>query len=274
MDIITQKDEKIKNLNTFLELSGSGGLEELHEYNLPLPDKYYRHGDNWTIGYILDGVFWTKRGVEYLNDIILRFTLTFTDSKILSTDTKIIRGKNGKKLKDFQNLNSLKSRIKTPNHNKFGDSVFWWIKLYIEDYIRKAGEGNILPYSILEEKTMDMFLNTGKKRDRGTIRAKCRNVWNWYEKRGWTSGLYEKKYKDLKEYHERTKMTRTENMKKLNKQKAESTRRVVINVITGMFANDYKKKNGEWNVSKIAKEYKISRPSVYKYINEYETTKI
>ena len=266
MGIITYKAEKIQNLDTLLILKGVGDLEGLFEYNLPTPNNYKRNGDRYEIEYILDGVFWTQKGVDYLNDIILRFTLTIEG--IQETQTKVIKAKHGKKLREFQNLESLKSRLKVPNHNKFGDAVFWWIKLYIEDYIKKAGEGNILPYQTLEDKALNLFLNTGKKRDIGTIRAKCRNVWNWYHKRGWTSGLYEKKYKDLREYLERTKMTRTENMKRINKQKADNTKRKVLSVITGMFAHEYKKKNGEWNIAKISKDIGVSRNSVYKYLQQ------
>ena len=74
--------------------------------------------------------------------------------------------------------------------------------------------------------------------------------------------------KDYYNKHRGEKMTRKENMVKLNKQKADNTKRKVLSVITGMFANEYKKKNGEWNISKISKDIGVSRNSVYKYLQQ------
>lgn len=267
MGIITYKAEKIQDLDTLLILKGVGDLEGLFEYNLPTPNNYKRNGDRYEIEYILDGVFWTQKGVNYLNDIILRFTLTIEG--IQETQTKVIKAKHGKKLREFQNLESIKKAWNNPNAYKFDDAVFWGIKLYVESYIKQSGEGSILPYNTLENYAISVFVDDGvKKRDKSTIRSKCRNIWNWYNKRGWTSGLNQKKYKNLQEYLKRTKMTRKENMIKLNKQKADNTKRKVLSVITGMFANEYKKKNGEWNIAKISKDIGVSRNSVYKYLQQ------
>ncbi len=252
MGIITYKAEKIQDLDTLLILKGVGDLEGLFEYNLPTPNNYKRNGDRYEIEYILDGVFWTQKG-----------------EGIQETQTKVIKAKHGKKLREFQNLESIKKAWNNPNAYKFDDAVFWGIKLYVESYIKQSGEGSILPYNTLENYAISVFVDDGvKKRDKSTIRSKCRNIWNWYNKRGWTSGLNQKKYKNLQEYLKSTKMTRKENMIKLNKQKADNTKRKVLSVITGMFANEYKKKNGEWNIAKISKDIGVSRNSVYKYLQQ------
>ena len=62
--------------------------------------------------------------------------------------------------------------------------------------------------------------------------------------------------------------TRQEHMINLNKKLADDTKRKVLNVITGMFKDEYKKKNGAWNVMKIAKDSGLTRPTVMKYIAE------
>jgi len=70
-------------------------------------------------------------------------------------------------------------------------------------------------------------------------------------------------------------MTRRERALKNNKAKAQKTRRSVLNLATGMFADEYKR-NGKWNISKLAREARVTRDSVRKYLKEanlYELTK-
>lgn len=62
-------------------------------------------------------------------------------------------------------------------------------------------------------------------------------------------------------------MTRKEHMIKINKDRAKQAERLVKNAISGLMSIDYKKKNGEWNISKIAKELGLTRPTVMKYLN-------
>ena len=65
-------------------------------------------------------------------------------------------------------------------------------------------------------------------------------------------------------------MTRQERALKNSQAIADKTKRKVLNLITGIFANEYKKKSGEWNISKIAREAGVTRDSVRKYIREFE----
>lgn len=67
-------------------------------------------------------------------------------------------------------------------------------------------------------------------------------------------------------------MTRQENMLKQSKARAQEARKKIFNLVGGMFAFEYKK-NDKWNISKIARESKTSRDTVYKYIAEFETIK-
>ena len=62
--------------------------------------------------------------------------------------------------------------------------------------------------------------------------------------------------------------SRKEHMVNVNKTKAENCRKKILNLITGMFSHEYRKKNGNWNVAKIAKELGMSRNTVYKYIHD------
>ena len=65
-------------------------------------------------------------------------------------------------------------------------------------------------------------------------------------------------------------MTRKERALANAKKMAEESRRKIVNATTGMFANEYKKRDGKWNISKLAKELNMSRPTVMKYIKEIE----
>jgi predicted transcriptional regulator len=64
-------------------------------------------------------------------------------------------------------------------------------------------------------------------------------------------------------------MTRIQRALKNSEAIAQRTRRKVLNIVTGMFADEYKKKSGEWNISKIARESGVTRDSVRKYLKEF-----
>jgi len=259
-DIITKKEKISNKFSTLLRIEGKGDLAELSEFKLPYPHEYSRIGNKYKIAWHIDGVFWTKSGTNFLNDILARFILSF-ENITHSTAHPISKKDNTLKLKLFQQLNSIKKQTFAANSNKFEDNVFWSLKLFVEHYISKGG---FCPYSSLESYAFNHFVDYTK--DRSTLRAKCRSIWNYYDAREWQTQLQYTKKLTEEEYL----MTRQENMKKQTKLKAEATRKKIINTITGMFADDYKKKSGEWNISKIAKEINVSRNSVYKYIKEFE----
>ncbi len=265
--IITEQKQYFNNhnnLSTLLQIKGTGDLWELFEYKLPYPHEYKRfERDKYEISWYIEGVFLTKKGTEFINDILARFLLSFENITYSTTKT-IKNDKSTLKAHLFKQLNSIKKQNFTADSNKYEDSVFWSLKLFVEHYI---GEGDFCPYSVLENYAFNHFIDHVK--DRSTLKAKCRSIWNYYDNKNWKSDRENIKY-ERKLSKEEYLMTRRENIKKQRDKRAESTRRAVIQAITGMFANEYKKKSGEWNISKISKEIHVSRNSVYKYINEYE----
>lgn len=62
--------------------------------------------------------------------------------------------------------------------------------------------------------------------------------------------------------------TRQEHAKKMTKKRVKETKSKINNCINGMFTFEYKKKNGDWNISKIAKDSGTSRTTVYKYLEQ------
>ncbi len=275
-NIISKNTELIKHFWLYFWISGAG--EEWIEYNLPIPTIHKHINNGYFVGWAIDGYFGTKKGQEFLNDIIARFLLTFHDTGIkrlpfkpskkdLDEQTARIYTK-VYKLREFsKQLDSLPTKkLYTPTRaDSFEDFTFWAIKLYAEDQIRATG---FIVYDSLESWASMQFL---ENKERSTIRAKCRSVWNWYNDRDFElSNSQEKKYNNLEHYLEETMASRAENMKRVSRNKAERNKRAVINVMTGLYADDYKKKNANWHFGKIGEATNLSAKTVAKIIKEIE----
>jgi len=258
-----------KNLNTKISITIRGDGSELFEYNLPTPHNYVRTSlDRYTIEYYLYGDFFcTNKAGDYLNDILARFTLSMN---VIETKAHIDKDYIGHTLKLYDNnlFNSLRSIPKFKyketvdiNH----DNVFWAIKFYTENLIKESGEGKLIAYSLLESFAFANFIDRAK--DKSTLKAKCRSIWEWYDARGWSIPRRSKKTM------EETMATRSQHMTRVTKERAEKNRKIVINAITGLYANEFKKKSGAWHYGKICEATKLSPNTVKKYIKEYEEKK-
>jgi hypothetical protein len=180
-------------------------------------------------------------------------------------ETKVSRAESdatGIELSLFQNLKSIVRNKNYESVDTGQDNIFWSIKLYTEDLIKESGEGKTIAYSLLESFAFAHFVDRAK--DKSTLKAKCRSIWNWYNARNWTIP------KRSERTMEETKMTRIENMKKINVDKVEKNYRAVVNILTGLFNEEYKKKSGAWHIGKIATQLNLNRDTVSKYIKEYE----
>ncbi len=60
--------------------------------------------------------------------------------------------------------------------------------------------------------------------------------------------------------------TRFQHIKKVNKNRAKASRDKIENFTLGMFSFEYKLKNGEWNISKLARDTGLTRKTIYRYI--------
>lgn len=258
--------------HTKISITIQGDGIEIFDYSLPQPHNYIRTSlDRYTIEYYLHGDFFcTNKAGAYLNDILARFTLSMN---VIEAVGKISREHHQKPLKLYDNnqFNGLRSIEKfkyreTVDVDK--DNVFWAIKLYTEDLIKKSS--GMVAYSLLESFAFSHFVDRAK--DKSTLKAKCRSIWNWYDERDWD---IPKRYeRTLQEYLKETKMTRTENMHKINADKVDKNYKKVVNLLTGLFNDAYKKKNGAWHILKISKELSMSRNTVSKYIKEFEKRQI
>jgi hypothetical protein len=237
-----------------------GAGVEWQDFNLPIPNYIEYTNNGYYIGWHIDGYFGTKKGIAYLNDTIGRVLITFKDNTPhrlpYKPDLKTADHYYPKirKLSSLSNLQSSPSRAKAPARaDNYADYAFWAIKLYTEDRIREFGEGTPVPYNNIEDWAFSQF----EGKERSTIRAKCRSVWGWYETKGWELGKEKRKFK----------MTRRERAISNSIKIAEEAQRKIINATTGKMAQEYKKTNGKWNISKLAKELGMSRNTITKYLN-------
>jgi hypothetical protein len=162
------------------------------------------------------------------------------------------------KLSQFQNLQSIPTQKYAPRRaDNFEDYTFWAIKMYVEDAIRRQGEGLPIVYDNLEQWAMRNFLH---KKERSTIRAKCRSVWFWYLNRGWT----------LPETTKRSyTMSRTEHIKKVHANKKAKTRAAINSVINDIFIQEQiRTKGGRIKAKAVADILKISEKTVRTHLRE------
>ena len=261
---IMKKQTDIKALSTLLKLSIMGDGAELFDYSLPLPDAYKRVSEQrYAIEYVIDGVFWTKQSAKFLNDILLRFNLSMQIERI---DVSIVaKKKDTITLKEFSSSSNLKSLSRTTfqvRAHKYEDSVFWGLKLFVEHYIK---ESDFIAYDTLFNYAYTHYYDYVK--DYSTLKAKCRSIWNWYYDRDFKSDTYIRKCTD-----EELKMSRKDHIKRVHINRVNATYKRVVNAITGLFSEEkYKKKNGNWHISNIAKDLNIHRETVSKYIKKYES---
>jgi len=266
MEIIAQNrtENNINELKGFwlhFSMHGEGG--EFLDYDLPIPTYLEHYNKGYAVAWLIEGYFGTKKGEEFLNDVIARFLLSFADLSPQRLPYKPTYEKDNKtahilnkaySLKKFsRQLKSLPTKKKfAPNRaDMFEDFVFWAIKLYAEDLIK---DYKIIPYEILEEFALKTFLH---KKDRSTLKCKSLSIWKYYEKLDWK----------IPERKRRYKMSRTDHITKVNKERAEKKERAILNLISGMFAEDYKfKTSKKWNIAKIAKELGMSKDTVKKYL--------
>jgi len=273
MRIISENAEIVKCYWLYFHLLGNGS--EWLDYELPTPTILKHINKGYYIGWAIDGYFGTAKGQEFLNDIIARFLISFQEEKItrlnfqpsvknLNSSTAHIHAK-VYKLREFsKQLTSLTTKQHIPARaDMFADYCFWAIKLYAEDLINAS---NFIVYETLESWALGQF----EHKERSTIRAKCRSVWNWYNSRNFE--LKQKQHsRTQKQFLEETMATRKSHITKLNISKGERNKGAVINAITGLNADEYKKKNGAWHYKKISVALNLSAKTIGKIIKEYET---
>ena len=238
--------------------------DEFVEYNLPAPNYLLHAQKGIFIGWMINGYPGTNKSREYFNDIIARFIIAYKQNKPERLPYKpnldreaLINTATSYELDLFQNLPSLywanKKKIWSADSVGTIDQIFWAIKIYTEELIKEFGEGVPVPYELLQDFA---FRNFFDRKDKSTLRAKCRNIWNWYNERGWT-------IPKRKEW----KMTRSERAKENAKLKKQRARAILLGFIqNNLLANEYIKTDGTWNISKLSKATKLDPKTIRKHL--------
>lgn len=254
----------------WLHFSVLGDGTEWIEKGLPIPNYLEHNNRGYDIAWQVEGYFGTLRSIEYLNDIIARVLVTFRDNNPkrlpwkpdLKSDYCHYYPKI-RKMRELSALASLQAKKDAPARaDSFADFTFWAIKLYIEDEIRKNGEGVPVPYPQLLDWAYSQFYK--HKKGLSTVKAKCVNVWKWNDRRDWTLPKRKRKTKDDRELL----MTRQERALKNAEARQEEARNKIINAVTGLMSEIYKKVNGNWHIGKIAEATNLSSKTVSKHLKE------
>ena len=255
----TQNDYKSQLKNTWLHISFEDDISAELGNVIPYPHHHYMRNNKLVYCWLIDGFFDTLKGVQYLNDIIARFKITFETSQYLKHSIDNESFINPLKLKQFQGLKSraIQKIRQVTRFDSSKDFIFYTIKFYAEDLIK---EKTIFTQNELEDFAIINFID--KAKDRSTLKAKCRNIHNYYLERNFEpdGSKYIKKDKDL------VMATRQEHAKKITKNTSEKYKKKILNLITGIFKDEYRKKDGSWNVTKIANDSGTTRPTVMKYL--------
>ena len=245
-------------IDLYFYIKGTGS--EFLDYKLPFPNFLKHINNGYYIGWRINGYPGTKEAKEYFNDIIARFLITFKEyhpeklSFIPKADKYThVDFKNSYELKQFQNLKSIPVKkhvqIRAENVNTI-DQTFWAIKYYAEELIREMG---FVPYEMLEEFAYRHFYH----KEKSTLRAKCRAIWNWYSERDWT-------IPQTRSFE----MTRSERAKKNAELKHKRAKATLLGFIQQNLFSDEYKRGDKWNVTKLSKVTKLSRPTIIKHLKE------
>jgi len=264
MNIIAQKDLKHKPYWLLFHLNGNPS--DFLEHDLPYPSYLKKINRGYLIGWQIDGYFGTTHGLNFLNDIIARFSITFAENKPQRlpyaptlNDNKAHINDCTYKLNRFSStLRSIKTKKYIPQRaDNFDDLTFWAIKLHAEDLITEYG---ILSHEQLEGFAMSQFMH----KEKSTIKAKCRAIWNYYDQRDFQLKTRAKTTKTKEELN----MSRIDHIKKVHEQRKETSKARIMMLLESKQANEHKKKNGKWNAVSISKFLKMDVRTVRKYIKE------
>jgi len=261
------------NSKFYLHFQVRGNGTEWIDAYLPTPNYFYRMNsitglvdDSYCIAYLIDGVFGTEKGRRYLNDMIARFILTLPIKQRLMypPPPDALHHDKAYKLKHFQNLKSKAREIKREmniNADWGDDQAFIELKLWIEYQIKNnGGEGSYVEFDLM----LDYAWSFYEFKDYSTARSKCRNIWNWYERRNFKYHLLANKLSE-----EELMATRQEQMRKVNENKKIATWNKIKSVLDNMFLqNEIKMKNGKWKILAIAKKAGLHRETVSEHLKE------
>ena len=281
----------------FFYLAGAKGDEFIDLY-LPTPNLiiYPKNKNGVFIGYFIEGFLGTKKGKLFLADIIKRFEKTFLKLPHIGYVERIkhppIIDKNTNchfqieiiySLKNFSRILDSLTEYTTKKQEQIknlkiaeaigekkvtDDALFDYMRFIAYDFVKANGK-KALTREYLEKigEIGNEILN--KTKPFSTIRAKAKAIYNWIiENYELGSGVNNWNYKRKTKTEEELAMTRRERALSNSKKRYEEAHKAIISLATGMFANEYKKKDKSFNINKLSKDTGYSRKTVYKHLKD------
>ena len=107
----------------------------------------------------------------------------------------------------------------------------------------------------------------GHKKGISTPFAKAKAIYNLvmenYNPQGVNNWNYKRKLSDKE-----LEVTRRERALSNNKKRYDEAHKKIISLATGIFKNEYLKKDGSYNINKLAKDSGYSRKTIYKHLKD------
>ena len=267
--------------------------------DLPQPTLIAEAYDGYFIGWAINGKIKTKEQKNFYKDLSLRLKKTLLkrtdlnrvenssiwalqyawkngerfitkqsyEMKKLASFCESLSSKEEKEKKLADTITKEELHIYAGTYQNSEDALFDFIRFKVYDYKRiamnekkRVSLEELNNYAkAIAELGYDVIGGKGIS----TAIAKAKNIAEWTYK-NYGNGKRKRKTKDDKELE----MTRIERSKANAKLKYDRVHKKIISLVTSMFANEYKKKDGSWNISKIAKEANVTRASVYKHLKD------
>jgi len=260
---------------------------------LPHPNVWKPLHDSYLIGYLLEGFFLTDKNKQFLQDVIVRFIITLEkagafrvewigwinfnyleDKDIKHLDTFNLRDDIAIYLepKTFkQDYRALELLASATEYKESDDAFFDWLRFKIYDFVKANGK-NTLTLDYCKELARIGYDIMGHKKGISTPFAKAKAIYNWvmenYNPKGVNNWNYIPKYKGNLEKEKELKMTRRERALSNSKKKYDEAHKKIISLATGIFKNEYLKKDGSYNINKLAKDSGYSRKTIYKHLKD------
>ncbi len=257
------EDLRATGLHTVLKIMGDS-VADLFGNEIPYPHSHYYSNEYSRMVYCwyIDGFFKTQKNIKFINDIIARFKLT-ADCKLHSFKSLRVDNIKPIKLKAFQGLKSLaRDKLKEKYQRvetRADDYVFWCLKLYAEDLIRQDG---LIVWNSFENWAFDNFIDLAK--DKSTLKAKCRNIFNWYFEREWKIGRVNKSTKTGEEIM----ASRVEHAIKLSARNEEVAKQKVYNA--QRLIKYFGSQNGKLSLRAVERESGCSINTVRKHFINWD----
>ena len=271
----------------YIELHGNG--TEWIDIELPIPSLYVKTRFGAYVGWMIEGFFATENNLQFLRDVFERLRRTFAlhgaTARILPYKPNIVHLTNATLTDNVYNLRDdiaphlesipskeMETEKVLATLTAFGqnteDALFDAIRFAVYDFVRANSKSALTP-EYVEEIARIKYEIIGSSKGWSTARAKARNIYRWVkenfkEKAGVNNWNYKRKTKDDKELFMTRRERALENAKKIKEEK----RRIILSIVKGMFAEDYRKKDGTWNISKLARELKMDPKTVRKHLRE------